>query len=233
MKRLLTVASLVAFIVLASTGCQKARRPPQMRTVVLFEEPFREVPPLSERWEIHDARDAVLGPSRWFLSDSAIWQTSNIFRRGEWEPVALQGSNLVTRRGQEWGDCQMTVKFKTTDDDGVGVVFRYRDEDHHYRFIAVDDKENGGPFRRLQVLDGHNITTLAESTLGYSRAVPHTIRVRTTGPKLQVWFDGEEMSARNGLFKQGRVGLLTYAENPVAFFFVRVTKEEPVPEPAS
>ncbi|HVT04520.1 MAG TPA: family 16 glycoside hydrolase [Thermoanaerobaculia bacterium] len=224
------IALIVAFIALILIGCQ-ARHPPRMRTRVLFEELFREPPLLTDRWEIHEARDAILGPSKWFLKDSAIWQTSNIFRKGEWERVALQGSTLVTRGGQEWDDCQITVKFKSTDDDGVGVVFRYRDEEHHYRFITVEDKENGGPFRRLQVLDGKNITTLAETTLGYNRGESHTIRIRTAGPDLQVWFDGDELSAKSSLFRQGKIGLLTYAENPIAFYFVRVTKEEPEPDP--
>jgi len=196
-----------------------------MRTVVLLEEPFREPPSLTDRWEIRDARDAILGPSIWFVRDSAIWQTSNIFRRSPFERVLFQGSNLLTRRGQEWTDCQITVKFKANDDDGVGVLFRYQDEDHHYRFITVDDKANGGPFRRLQIIDGPRIATLAESRRGYTRGERHTIRVRLAGDDIRAWFDGEELATRNSRYRNGRAGLLTYAENPISFYFVRITKE--------
>jgi hypothetical protein len=191
----------------------------------LFEENFSDPSALARNWEIHDAKNSTEGPSKWEIREGELWQTSNIYRSGPDEYAFFEGTNIVTKQGADWRDYEFTVDFRISgDDDGVGVLFRYQDEEHYYRLTTVQDPDNKGPFRKLQVKDGDAFSTLAETREGYDPSTNHKIAIRVVGENITISFDGQQsFSVQDNRYISGRIGLQSYAEQPV-FDNVKVSR---------
>jgi 3-keto-disaccharide hydrolase len=183
----------------------------------LFEENFSDPSALARNWEIHDAKGSIEGPSKWEIREGELWQTSNIYRSGPDEHVFFEGTNIVTKQGTDWRDYEFTVDFRTNgNDDGVGVLFHYQDEEHYYRLITLQDQNNKGPFRKLQIKDGDAFITLAETREGYDPSTTHKIAIRVVGENITIFFDGQQIfSVQDNHYISGRIGLQSYAEQPV------------------
>lgn len=184
---------------------------------VLFSDDFSRPSSLNASYRVIDCKNPKSKPSEWFIEGGRLYQSSNIYRGGSDEYKYFEGTHLITKSGQNWSDYEVTVDFKILgDNDGVGVLFRYIDENHFYRFITVMDKGNKGPFRRLQAKVGSEYVTLAESTARFDTKKEHTIRIHAVGNTLSVYFDDDPpLQARDSRYHSGRVGLLCYAEQPV------------------
>jgi|GEM_PF-903915 len=204
----------------------RVQAPPASRREgeVLFSEAFSDPASFEKRWTVHDTPFPDSGPSKWRVRDGALQQDSNIHRnRGE--HVFHEGTHAVTRAGEGWTDYEFSADWRIRgDNDGVGFLFRYRDENHYYRFMTVADRANKGPFRRIQVKKGvDELVTIAETREAYDPDKPHTTRIRVAGDRIEVWLDDEKiLSAEDTTYASGGVGFQCYAEQPV-FDNVRVT----------
>ena len=219
-KRIGMQIALICVSVLMFSGCGCQRK-----GNVLFKDDFSNEQTLKSNWEIIDARNPTSGPSQWVVKDGSLYQKSNIYRGagGESEEFAFyEGTHAVVKQGSDWDNYKVNVDFKIKgDDDGVGVLFRYTDEEHFYRFIVVQDPSNRGPFRRLQAKDGDKYVTLAETKEGYDTSADHNIKVIANGENFSVIFNGKEiLSAKDARYPSGRAGLMVYAEQPVFDNFI-------------
>lgn len=214
MKTNLRELFIIFILVLSTTGCQTTT---QKEDSLLFRDTFSETSTLSSNWEIYDAKNSAAGPSVWVVEDGKLLQKSNIYRAGDDEYNFFEGTHIVTKKGADWKDYSFSVDFSIAgDNDGVGILFRYQDPEHFYRFITVEDPSNEGPFRKLQIKDGDKYITIAESDDGYDFSKPHKIEVRVVGYSITIFFDGQQiLSAKNSLYTSGRIGLMSYAEQPV------------------
>ncbi|MCK4642387.1 hypothetical protein KAU32_01995 [bacterium] len=203
----------VIILVLVAIGCKTA----QTGDSILFSDNFSDASTLASNWIIHDDKNPSSGPSLWVLQEEKLMQKSNIFRSGADEYKFFEGTHIVTKIGSDWGNYEFSVDFTIAgDDDGVGVLFRYQDPEHYYRFVTVTDPGNKGPFRKLQVKDGDKYSTIAESDEGYDSAKPHKVKVRLVGKSIVILFDDKEiLSAEDSRYSSGRIGLMSYAEQPV------------------
>ncbi len=183
---------------------------------ILFQDDFSNPATLKSNWIIHDAKNNTQGPSEWVVEEGKLLQKSNIYRGGDKEYDFFEGTSAVTKKGKDWKNYSYTVDYKIMgDDDGVGVLFRYQDPEHFYRFITVEDPGNQGPFRKLQAKDGDKYITLAENKKGYDSSKPHKIKITVKGDEIKVFFDGKEtLSAKDSRYKKGKIGLMSYAEQP-------------------
>ncbi len=191
---------------------------------ILFQDDFSKSGNL-KNWQIIDCKDASQGPSDWKIKDGELFQSSNIYRGGDKEYDMYEGTMAITKEGKNWKNYEFSSDFRITgDDDGVGVIFRYQDPEHFYRFITVDDPGNNGPFCRLQAKDGDKYITLAENSKGYDSSKPHNVKITANGNELTVYFDGQKiLSAKDNRYKSGKIGLMCYAEQP-AFDNILVKK---------
>ncbi len=180
----------------------------------LFQDDFSKESNL-KNWEIVDCQSPASGPSEWKIENGELFQTSNIYREDR-EYEMYEGTKAITKDDKDWTNYEFSTDFRITgDDDGVGVVFRYQDPEHYYRFITLQDPSNNGPFCKLQVKDGDNYTTLDEVQTGYDAATTHNIKIVANGDELTVYLDGKKiLSAKDSKYKNGRIGLMCYAEQP-------------------
>ena len=191
-------------------------------------------------YDIYDVPGASLGPSRWLISadypgymlqTSDIWYVSPDYWWGPIDPEVdyCQGSNLVMQ-GQTFSDFVFTAGFaikyqdetwwmRGSDNDGIGIVFRYQDEDNYYRLMSVFEE---GPFTRLEKFVGGEMTVLALTTdpadvyvADEYGVVPDDINVFTvevSGTNIKAYINDRLIfNVDDATFATGRVGISTYA----------------------
>ena len=168
------------------------------------------------RWTIHD-EGTVGAPSIWHLSNGALRQTADIAGGSAADP-ARPGTQAVTG-GLNWTDYRLTVQLRSDDDDAVGLVFRYRDDDNYYR-LSVDAKHNR---LRLIVKESGAITVLWEEVGGYPIGGPFTLTVDAIGRRLRGYLgDRRLFTAHNDAHSAGQVGLYCSANAGARFERVEV-----------
>ena len=109
-------------------------------------------------WEGFDEKDlGDKGPSNWSIGagqikGKALTQSSNIW--GDASDTVPIGTVIVYSKG-EWVDFVLEVDAFANDNDGMGVVWRFKDLAVHYRFFTMIDSGNPpngerGPWRKLE-----------------------------------------------------------------------------------
>ncbi|MBN2012791.1 T9SS type A sorting domain-containing protein [candidate division KSB1 bacterium] len=169
-----------------------------------------------DRWTIVDDEPCSSGPSHWFVQNGALNQTSNIYKN-EFEHIYYMGTQ-ISAGNVEWTDYYFTARISSSDNDGIGMLFRYQDKDNYYRFITVEDESNYGPFKRLQKIANGYVTTLSESTTNIK--IPGTFigKIHVVGDSIYVYEDNALLFAvQDASFQTGKIGLMCYA-NPNAIF---------------
>ena len=165
-------------------------------------------------WTIVDQGNAS-GPSVWSASTGALVQSSNIFGGSMTGSVLPKpGTHVWYEAGRGWTDYQVTLAMTSSDDDALGVMFRYQDANNYYRFSW--DRQRS--YRRLvKVVDG-TFTLLAEEAVSFALNQTYTIRLQAEGAQLTGWVDGTEIfSVADSSQTTGTVGLYTWG-NPGAKF---------------
>ena len=141
-------------------------------------------------WSVLDEAGAGGGPSAWSVSSGWLVQSSNI-----------SGGADETRRGTiafwdnpsalAWQDYRLTVTARNSDNDGIGVVFRYQDADNFYR---LDLDNQYGLFRRLSRMhDGVETTLAVESGPGFTQNQNFPIEVVVRGDAITIFKDGRAL----------------------------------------
>jgi len=189
-----------------------------------------------DRWSVYD-EGPNNGPSHWEIRQEGtppsryVIQTANIWGGtldGN-DPVKPGTLLLYTdipalaandpAQPTNWTDYRMSVYLCSADDDGIGIVFRYSDSDHYYRF-SMDRQRT---YRRLvRVVDGIH-TILAEDDFVYQENQDYLITVEAIGPSLRVYQDGTlAFDVNDSSMDQGSIGLYCWGDVGAQFSDVRV-----------
>ncbi len=190
-----------------------------------FTDKFSDPTSLAKNWQIIDAKPSWGGPSSWSINNGQLQQGSGIFFNGQNRFQVLEGTNLISNKPEPI-QFSYKVDFNTNMGKGaVGIIFHYKDENHYYRFVTVENSGDGGPLRKLQAVVSNNLVTLAQNTQGYDPTKPHNVMIKVVNDIITVSFDGKkQFSAPDGHDNaNGHVGLQTYA-NHVTFDNLQVTK---------
>jgi hypothetical protein len=117
----------------------------------------------------------------------------------------------------EYSDLDVSMKAKSISgkvDQGMGLVFRFRDPKSYYivRANALEDN-----FRLYRMVNGKRLQFAAANV-----KVPanqwHTIRVVAKGDRITCWFDGKQLiDAHDKTYTTGKIGLWTKADSVIAF----------------
>ncbi len=163
-------------------------------------------------WTIIDeGTDA--GPSKWAVSNGALVQNSNI--GGD-----AVGSYALYTRGS-WTNYRMTLKMRSSDDDRLGVLFRFKDSNNHYRFVW----NQASPGRRLLKKINGTFEVLSQDTVPYVTNQWYNVEIIVQGDALKINIDGKSVFAvTDSSFSAGSVAL--YSSNNESSHFQDVLVED-------
>jgi hypothetical protein len=163
-------------------------------------------------------------PSKWLERSKRLIQLSNIYgpsanatnnRKGTFiywnDPPALGWSNYT-----------FSVTFNTTDDDGVGVMFRYQNPSNYYK-VELDAQRS---FRKLFKKSGGVETVLATECAGYVPGSNYILRVEVTNSEVTCLLNGAVLfggPVTDSSLKAGTVALYAWGSQGVFFNNLRVT----------
>jgi len=171
-------------------------------------------------WQVVDVGRQA-GPGKWFIADGAMHQTSNIYEtrmQGRHPEREWAGTILVWRKA-DVADALFETEFWSTDDDGIGCVWRYKDADNHYQFQI----DGSAKFWQLTRRVGGRFTCLASGDEFYVPKRHYRLQVRFRGPLMVVSLDGRVLSAvQDTALTSGRVGLVSRGNEGSHFAYVRV-----------
>jgi hypothetical protein len=111
------------------------------------------------------------------------------------------------------------MKISSTDNDVIGVMFRYQDDDNYYRFSWFAE----GKYRRLEKRVEGNFQVLAEESVPYVVGQNYALQIIARGSSLQVLIDGKSIFAvTDATFSEGTIALYSHYNAGSFFDDVRV-----------
>ena len=164
-------------------------------------------------WTVHD-EGTISAPSKWQVVNYQLKQSSNIYGGSTARSdIRKPGSNIVAGNAA-WKNYDFSLRMRTYDDDGVGVVFRYADKNNHYRFSM--DRQRG--YQRLVKKVNGVYTLLAQNSRGYATNTSYLLRVVAVGSSLQILVDGVVIfTVNDGSLSAGKFGMYTWGSNNTIF----------------
>jgi hypothetical protein len=147
-------------------------------------------------------------------------QSSNTFTYPNGPEVPKLGTYAYWQAGSGWTDYTTEVTIKSTDDDAIGIMFRYQDENNYYRF-SWDKSRN---YRRLVKCENGVFTVLAEDSVQYVIGQSYQVKIAAHGSTLQVSIDGNPIfSATDSTFSSGTIALYCWGNTGSYFDDITVT----------
>ena len=159
---------------------------------------------------------------RWVVTaDEKAYSPPNVLGR---IPLGKPGlaPQLVFLDGPDAMNLDLTVRIKVLEDgegQGMGIVFRADDERNYYvGWLSPREKK----LRIDKVINGVPGTLQELSVDSTESAKWHALRLSIHGAVMEVWYDGQVVSAREeawefGRYKKGKVGL--WARGPAVNYF--------------
>ncbi len=192
-------------------------------------------------WTVQDDVEPQYGPSRWLVEFGVLAQKSNIWSYG---PVELEtkyhlGTHIHTG-DDAWSDYTFNALVRSTDNDGVGLIFRYQDARNYYRVLLMNDpawsgRDSSGvevntPLQRIQKFVDGEPYILAENLV--SQAFPQgyfALTADVRGDSIKAYLNGRLiLSALDNEYDAGRIGMLSYANTGAYYDSVSVTAERTI-----
>jgi hypothetical protein len=153
-------------------------------------------------WVVTEMNDAPSGKN-------VIVQTDADKKRTRF-PVLIADSG-------EYSDLDVSMKAKSISgkvDQGMGLVFRFRDPKSYY-IVRANALENN--FHLYRMVNGKRLQ-FAGTKAKVSPGQWHTLRVVAKGDHITCWFDGKQLiDAHDKMYTTGKVGLWTKADSVIAF----------------
>jgi hypothetical protein len=125
----------------------------------------------------------------------------------------------------EYADLDVAIKAKPISgkvDQGMGLVFRFRDPKSYY-IVRANALENN--FRLYRMVNGKRLQFAGADTKVASGQW-HTLRVVAKGDHIICWFDGKPLiDAHDKTYTTGKIGLWTKADSVIAFDDLTVSQQ--------
>jgi hypothetical protein len=123
--------------------------------------------------------------------------------------------------GGKWKDYTVNVTLKSLDNDSLGVIFRYADDNNYYRFTW----NRSEAYRRIEKRENGVLSVLAQKASQYQRDTAYRIQISVQGSQIQVWINGGTpvFSITDNSLDQGTIGLYSSSNKGSIFDDVVVT----------
>jgi hypothetical protein len=176
-------------------------------------------------WTVVD-EGTIEAPSEWLEQSGRMMQLSNIYGPGGNATDHRKGTYLYWNDPQalSWSTYTLSVTFKDTDDDGVGVMFRYQNPSNYYK-VDLDSQRN---FHKLFKMSGGVETTLAAEPGAYTMGGTYVLSVGVTNGTTTVLLNGTVLfggavTDSNNNLRAGTVALYSWGSQGVFFNHLTVT----------
>ncbi|MEO1006653.1 MAG: hypothetical protein AAFW67_12560, partial [Cyanobacteria bacterium J06638_38] len=172
----------------------------------------------STSWIFIDEGDRE-GPSQWSVIDSELIQTSNI-NGGSNEPSELSKPGTYALAGDKtWSDYRTSVRLKSYDNDEIGVMIRYEDQNNFYRY-SMNRALN---YMRLIKKVNGIATALWEQPFQYVEGREYILTLDCVGDLICGYMDGVKLfSVADSDLNAGCIGLYCWANTNACFTEVRI-----------
>jgi hypothetical protein len=172
------------------------------------------------RWTIHD-EGTVNAPSVWRMAGGAMLQTADIYGGFQVSADPDKPGTQVVTGSLTWADYRLTARIRSDDDDAIGLLFRYVDDDNYYR-LSLDAQRD---YRRLVKVEDGVVTSLWEQAEGYLVGEPFTLTVDAIGSRLVGYLgDVRLFEVQDATHPTGQVGLYCWENNGARFERVEVRR---------
>jgi hypothetical protein len=200
-------------------------------TCLLFAADFSE--PSLDRWRIID-EGTIDAPSAWTVEAGKLRQTSNIHGPGPGALDGRAGTLLIwdDPSAKGWTDYEFSLKLQSRDDDGIGVVFRFKDPQNFYK-LELDRRQN---FRKLFKRVNGQETLLAGESGSYETNRELSLSILLAGPNLRLNLDGTPLfgnTVSDSTLPSGTIGLYCWANGGALFDHLTVGSQGDVVSPAT
>ena len=173
--------------------------------------------PLGDDWTVVDQAPHSKRSSDWQVRDGELQQTENYY--GFVGGMVNAPGTYVARSASDWSDYRVMVRLRSGDDDAIGVLIRYVDQDNYYRFSM--DRQRG--YRRLIKKEDGAVAVLWEDDKRYRRGHAYDLRVDCRGERLKSSLDGDPLfDVTDAAHPVGGVGLYCRANRAARFEHLRV-----------
>lgn len=168
-------------------------------------------------YKVDDTKNG--GESKWVINNKGVFtQTANTGVELASNKAAKPGT-IALAGNKQWQDYEYKVQLGSADNDAIGAVFRYQDNNNYYRY-SMDASKN---YRRLVKKSNGKFTVLAESSGGYQPNKMYNLKVRAIGQNLQVYLDGQKLFDVNDASNpKGKIGLYSWGSQNSYFDNVNV-----------
>lgn len=177
-----------------------------------------------EDWIVVD--DGRYGrPSSWSMVKGVVLQTSNIYGGSDMAVAPVKPGTYLVNGKAEWKDYVFTGKIRSVDDDAVGIMFRYQDDNNYYRFSMDRQRQ----YRRLiKKVDGY-VITLAEDTWAYDMNKWYSFKVVLSGSRLKIFIDNKSIfDIVDSDISSGKIGRYCWGNEGAEFKKFKVTQVAPI-----
>ncbi len=169
-------------------------------------------------------------PSDWLVVDRRLEQRSNIYS-GTAATVSNRKGTFAywnSPAAAAWQDYTLSVTMQSSDDDAIGVLFRYRDPLNYYK-VELDSQRS---FRKLLLVQAGQELELAQQSGGYASETPITLEVAVEGSSIEVRLAGKTLFGGpvvdpHGGPAAGTIALYCWGAEGTAFDDVQVTATAP------
>jgi len=158
------------------------------------------------------------GPEgKWVVKDMAGAPSgSHVVEQTDADKTDVRFPVLTADKG-EYSDLDVSMKGKALSgkvDQGMGLVFRFRDPKSYY-IVRANALENN--FRLYKMVNGRRLQ-FAGANVKVSSNEWHTLRAVVKGDHIICYFDGKPLiDAHDKTYTTGKIGLWTKADSVIAF----------------
>ena len=200
---------LTATTTLSARTCLAGEPPSPIASAEFIVDPH-VCPMAGSDWRVHDSPGATPPESRWQAEGDTVTELSNHYKAVAGD-ADFRGERPGTYRayvpGADHADGELSLEIASSDNDGLGVAFRFQSPERHYLWAM--DKQRG--FRVLALKDGKTYRILAHRAEGYASSHWYKLRVVLAGPKITVYLDGKkDLEAVDATLEKGTFALYAW-----------------------
>ncbi len=164
-------------------------------------------------------------PGKWLVKEMADARSGkHVVVQTDADSTDTRFPVLIADKG-EYGDLGVSVKGKALSgkvDQGIGLVFRFRDPKSYY-IVRANALENN--FRLYRMVNGRRLQ-FASANVKVTSGEWHTLRVVAKGDHIVCHYDGKPLiDSHDKTYTTGKIGLWTKADSVIAFDDLAVSSQ--------